>query len=394
MNASTRKGRKGNGKKKNGEFAPIRNDLYGSRHLPGYMYTSREIFEEEVDKLFMKEWLCVGRVEQFPNPGDYMATRIVGEPVVVCRNDKGELNAFANVCRHRGTEVAPKGTGNVKEFSCPYHGWLYDLNGSLVGAPYTKEIRETFDIKNCRLKPVKLDVWQGYIFINFDPDSAGLEHFLDDEGLRVCAEECRPGETMIADEFTQDIACNWKFIPENLLDIYHVNIIHADSFGKDFKMNDFKFKFGPRGQFHATYEIQTMAPDGVPLFDRMPWLEDKPKNWAYTAHVGDLMTFFARPDVFHTWVCYPLDVDLTRLTVWIKFPKASFDLPAFWERVKVYSDFHRIVASEDSDMMCSLQNGVGTRSFEPGPMVRLEEAIHHNVNHYLDRMYGEGATSR
>ena len=85
-------------------------------------------------------------------------------------------------------------------------------------------------------------------------------------GLRICAEECRPGETMIADEFTQDIECNWKFIPENLLDIYHVNIIHADTFGKDFKMNEFEFEFGPRGQFHATYDIQTMAPDGVPLF--------------------------------------------------------------------------------------------------------------------------------
>merc|ERR1711964_575765 len=100
--------------------------------------------------------------------------------MIVARNDKGKLNAFSNVCKHRGVEVAPVGTGNAKEFSCPYHGWLYDLDGKLVSAPFNKEIEETFDFQNCRLNEVKLDTWEGYIFINFDADAVSLKKFLDD----------------------------------------------------------------------------------------------------------------------------------------------------------------------------------------------------------------------
>ena len=106
------------------------------------------------------------------------------------------------------------------------------------------------------------------------------------------------------------------------------------------------------------------------------------------------MNFFARPKILQPWVCYPLDVDLTRIVIWTQFPAAYFDEPAFRERNKIYADFIRLVVAEDANMMRSLQNGVGSRNFEPGPTVHLEKAIHHNLNYYLDRMYGEGATDR
>ena len=106
MSAKVKNGKKSkNGKA--GELAPTRHGLYGARHLPGHMYTSRDIFDEEIEKIFMKDWLCVGRVEQFPKAGDYTAMRIAGEPVIICKDKKGKLNAFSNVCRHRGVEVAP-----------------------------------------------------------------------------------------------------------------------------------------------------------------------------------------------------------------------------------------------------------------------------------------------
>ena len=89
------------------DMAPTRHDLHGARHLPGHIYYSEEIYELEIEKIWMKEWLCVGRVEQFPKAGDYTAMRIAGEPVIVCKDKKGKLNAFSNVCRHRGVEVAP-----------------------------------------------------------------------------------------------------------------------------------------------------------------------------------------------------------------------------------------------------------------------------------------------
>ncbi len=394
MAAKAKKSGKGNNKGANGEFAATRKDLYHARHLPGHMYASRDIFDEEIDKIFMRDWLCIGRVEQFPKAGDYRAMRLAGEPVIICKDKNGKLNAFSNVCRHRGVEVAPVGTGNAREFSCPYHGWLYDLDGKLIGAPFNNEIAGTFDFKECRLNPVKLDIWEGYVFINFDSGAVSLNEFLDDEGGDICAKECRPGQTMIADEYVFDVECNWKFVPENLMDIYHAKAIHGDSFAKHFTMEGFNFEIAPGGKYHATYESYTMAPDGLPLFARMPWMEDKSEHYAFTVYIRPTMNFFARPDVLQPWVCYPLDVDLTRIVIWTQFPKSYFEEPAFRERSKIYADFIRMVAAEDSDMMRSLQNGVSARKFAPGPTVHLEKAIHHNINYYLDRMYGEGAAGR
>ena len=125
--------------------------LNQSRHLPGHIYTSPEILALEKERVFMKDWLCMGRVEEIENPGDYMTFRVVGEPVIVVRNEAGDINAMSNVCRHRGVEVV-SGEGNLKEFSCPYHGWTYDLRGQLIGAPYMKEA-EGFDPQTCRLHP-------------------------------------------------------------------------------------------------------------------------------------------------------------------------------------------------------------------------------------------------
>src|SRR3546814_16683515 len=90
------------------------------------------------------------RVEQFSEPGDYEALRIFNRPIVIARDKTGKLNAFYNMCRHRGVEVAD-GKGNTKLFKCPYHGWTYDLNGNLVGAAYMKE-SEGFVEKECRLR--------------------------------------------------------------------------------------------------------------------------------------------------------------------------------------------------------------------------------------------------
>ena len=136
-----------------------------ARHVPGYIYDSPEVFELEKEKIFMKDWLCVARVEEVEKPGDFMTFRIMGEPVVVTRDHDGHLNAFFNICAHRGVEVA-SGEGNTKEFMCPYHGWSYDLNGKLTGAAFMQEA-ETFEPTTCRLPALRLGVWAGWIILAY-----------------------------------------------------------------------------------------------------------------------------------------------------------------------------------------------------------------------------------
>ena len=179
------------------DFSMTRKDLLHARHLPGEFYTSTEIFKREIEQIFMKDWICIGRVEQFANPGDYRALRIAGEPLIVCRDQGGTLRAFANVCQHRGVEVA-QGAGNAKEFSCPYHGWLYDLKGELIGAPYSKEV-PGYDWKSCRMPPIRLDTWAGYVFVNFDAAAESLATYLAADSVQEVAGFLRAEDTRIAD---------------------------------------------------------------------------------------------------------------------------------------------------------------------------------------------------
>src|SRR5690348_5802059 len=108
----------------------VRAPLERASHIPSYFYTSPEIFRLEQERLFLKDWLCVGRVEEIADPGNYFTFKIIDEPIVVARAESGEINAFSNLCAHRGVEVA-EGRGTVSKFSCPYHAWTYDLSGRL-----------------------------------------------------------------------------------------------------------------------------------------------------------------------------------------------------------------------------------------------------------------------
>ena len=134
-----------------GDIAAIRAPISRARHAPGYIYTSPEIYALEKEKIFMRDWLCIARVEEIEKPGDFMTFDVMDEPIVIARARDGSINAFRNSCAHRGLVVA-KGSGNAKSFSCEYHGWSYDLTGQLVGAPFMEDVQE-FDLSSCRLPP-------------------------------------------------------------------------------------------------------------------------------------------------------------------------------------------------------------------------------------------------
>ena len=369
-----------------------RNALNEARHLPGIFYTSQEIFQLEMQNIFMREWLCVGRVEEYANAGDYRAMRIAGEPIVVCRSQDESLSAFRNICQHRGVEVAV-GQGNAKRFTCRYHGWTYGNDGRLFGAPHKDEV-VGFDFKNCRLPLLKLESWGGYVFVNFDPRSRPLTECLDDDGVREFASFLQPENTKISDKFEFEVACNWKFIPENLMDMYHVGVIHKTSFGAHFPVEDFRYNLTGKG-YNAFYEALTMAPNGDTLFGPMPWLEDKVGDkFACTTWIRPTMNLFGRHDLIQPWVATPLSVDRTRVTIYTQLPNSFFDMPNFEKKNQLYADFIKLVATEDESMLESLQNGVGSSGFTPGPTVKLERAIHHLLNYYLDKLLTEDDQAR
>ena len=247
-----------------------RGDLSQARHLPGYIYHSPEIFELEKEKIFMIDWLAMARVEEFEKSGDYRTFRVMGEPVIICRDPDGAINAFANVCAHRGVEVA-SGQGNLGEFSCPYHGWLYDLQGKLIGAPYMKEA-EGFDPANCRLKPLRSGTWAGWIFISFDDGAPSIESHV--EWFEAAFGMFRMGDCRYSGKYVTELDCNWKFVNENLMDVYHFQTLHAGTFGAYLDGEQFNIGLTDKGDVNAFYKAAPTTPNAKTLVGKMPWFGD------------------------------------------------------------------------------------------------------------------------
>ena len=126
----------------------------GARTLPREYYTSPELFGHELEHIFTKRWLCVGREDRLPNPGDWFTQAVGKESIIVLRDREGAYRAFYNVCRHRGTRICEEHSGQFSgTIQCPYHAWTYGLDGRLIGAPSTNDI-ENFDKADWPLFPV------------------------------------------------------------------------------------------------------------------------------------------------------------------------------------------------------------------------------------------------
>ena len=205
------------------DFAAVRRPVAEASHAPGLIYASPDVYRLEVERLFRRDWLLVGREEELPEPGDDTTLRIADEPIIVARGRDDDLHAFYNMCAHRGVEVV-QGSGRARSFACPYHGWTYDLDGRLLGAGYMKDC-VGFDAASERLRPLRLDTWRHNGFVSFDPAAPPLaEHVAEFEQDFAFL---RPDACWLGNRLTLVLDCNWKFVPENLIDFYHVGVLHA-----------------------------------------------------------------------------------------------------------------------------------------------------------------------
>jgi phenylpropionate dioxygenase-like ring-hydroxylating dioxygenase large terminal subunit len=195
---------------------------------PGYsldqqFYTDPAIYGLELERIIYKHWIFAGHVSQFAEAGDFRVLNAASESAIIVRNQNGELNGFANVCRHRGSLVCLLENGNTDKFSCPYHGWMYDLDGKLFAA---RNMPDDFDMGSRPLKRVSVEVVHGLVFVCFTDSPLSLEScrrdlaepmaMFDFENLKVAAQK------------TYDIPANWKLSIENYQECYHCATAHPE----------------------------------------------------------------------------------------------------------------------------------------------------------------------
>jgi choline monooxygenase len=192
--------------------------------IPAPWYVDPRIAELESDAVFAKTWQMIARVEQLEKPGQYVTTRVAGEPIVAVRGNDGVLRAFYNVCRHHAAAVMTEPCGHATLLHCPYHGWNYGLDGSLKGMPEFDGVKN-FDRQQNGLVPVKAEVWEKFVFVNLDPQAAPLQDFLGGLVKRVAPLGVSKLHYFASRSY--DIACNWKVFVDNYLDGgYHVPHLH------------------------------------------------------------------------------------------------------------------------------------------------------------------------
>lgn len=195
--------------------------------LPPEAYWSEELYQRELETIFYREWFCVGRVEDVAKPGDYFTYNLATEPLIIVRDHEDEIHAHLNVCRHRACPVV-EGSGNTPAFKCPYHGWMYGLAGDLRGAPefrYTKN----FNKKEYPLVSAKVEIWEGFIMVNLDPDSEPFAPRVS-ECSKFGAEKYHMGDQVTIMTWHHELNCNWKAWIENSIEEYHIPWVHAATF--------------------------------------------------------------------------------------------------------------------------------------------------------------------
>ena len=195
---------------------------------PGYaldqrFYTDPSIYELEIERIIARNWIMVGHQSEFPESGDFKVVNIANESAIVVRGSDGELKAFANVCRHRGSLVCLESEGNTRKFTCPYHGWMYDIDGNLTAA---RSMPSDFDKSEYSLNKVSLDTLHGLVFICFSDDPASL-----DDARRDLAEPMAMfglEDLKLAAHKSYDIDANWKLSIENYQECYHCATAHPE----------------------------------------------------------------------------------------------------------------------------------------------------------------------
>jgi phenylpropionate dioxygenase-like ring-hydroxylating dioxygenase large terminal subunit len=198
-----------------------------AKHKAGHalaqeFYLSSEVFEKDVDNIVLKSWVLVGHQSQISEVGEFFVTRIAGESIIIVRSDENTINALLNVCRHRGSRVCLESKGRASRFVCPYHAWTYDLEGNLQGAP---RVMDTLDAGEYPLKRAKLEVFQGMLFINFNPDAdfAPIANELGDSLAPYGLDNAK-----IAHRQSYEIEANWKLGVENFCECYHCLPAHRE----------------------------------------------------------------------------------------------------------------------------------------------------------------------
>ncbi|MCU0908420.1 MAG: aromatic ring-hydroxylating dioxygenase subunit alpha [Rhodobacteraceae bacterium] len=333
-------------------------------------YTDPAVFDSEMAQVHRKGWLFAGRADMVAQPGSYRAIDTVGGPVLLVRDQDGTLRAFANICRHRNSIMAT-GCGHADRLTCPYHGWTYRLDGRLTGVPGMQGI-PGFRREPHGLFPIRMEVWQGSVFLTFDADAPDLTTWLGNYP-DLAGSHGMP-DMVCTWEITIETRCNWKLLLENAMETYHTGVVHAQTVGAQTSVS-----FPTSGEWLAIQviadrSIATLG-DAEPPFAAIATLDAQARKGTYFTLIHPTTQFALAQDCAWWLAVRPLAVDRSVLWVGGMFPRAATEMPDFATRAAPYYARWEAVAREDVDILERQQIGLSSLYAEPGPLSWRDDMV-------------------
>ena len=327
--------------------------------LDARYYTSPAVFEAERKGLLARTWQYAGHVSQLENPGDYFTFEIAGESLFCVRGRDGEIRGFYNVCQHRAHQLV-EGDGNTKLLVCPYHAWTYELTGALRSGPNIRSV-PGFDRSAVCLTPVQIENFHGFLFANLDPDARPMDEWFP--GVRSQLAEFVPHiEALKPLEWVEvQEQCNWKVSVENYSECYHCGLNHPTFAAGVIKPETYDIR--PQGYcLRHTTQCANL--------ERMTY----PVDLEASAHAGDYSSWFLWPmfsfqvypgNILNTYHWRAVDID--KVVVWRGWYTIDGVDSEVVRRLAIQD--RGTTVEEDIHLVESVQRGLGSRGYRPGPLV-------------------------
>ncbi len=368
-----------------------RSETYFLLTLPGRYYYDPAIYEREQERIFANMWFCVGRAEALPDPGAYQTVNTGRESIIVVRNRDRELQAFFNVCRHRGARLCMQAAGHLKgSIQCRYHAWTYGLDGRLIGAPNVLN-KDEFDRAAFGLIPVALEVWEGLIWLNLADDPAPLASQVDGPiverfGSYTPFTRYGLGGLKAGKTIEYDVGANWKLVLENFMECYHCGPMHPEfcqllpgfRSGKTYADGDAAALAEGAEAFTITGKASR-----PPLRGLLP--EDRRRYYGIVLMPNALLNLLDDHVVVHT--LHPQGPDRTRVTCDWLFDPEVMSWPGFdpMDAVEIFD----IVNKQDWEVCEMTQLSMPSKAFEHGGVyVPAEAHIRELADFVLEKLGG------
>lgn len=361
---------------------------HAAKTLARKYYTDPGIYEAETRSVFFERWIYAGRASSLAQAGSYFLREIELESIIVLRDGAGEIRAFHNVCRHRGTRLLAEPEGQLsKSIQCLYHAWTYGLDGTLIGAPFMDEV-ESFCQEDYPLKPVSVATWEGCVFICLSEEPVPFEQayapLIDKFGSWTL------DQLEIAHSITYEIPCNWKLVFQNYSECYHCPGLHpALNRLTPFRNSSNDLEEGPflGGPMHMAIEGGSMTMTGQTCAPSLGDLSGEALSCVQYYTVYPNMLLSLHPDYVLIHRIERLATDATRVVCdWLFHPDAmaseDFDpSPAV--------EFWNMTNKQDWQVSALSQQGISSQAYTPGPYSELESMIAAWDREYLCSI-GEG----